>query len=623
MKRVTLRTGFVLLGFLISFFSLNAQKLLKEVSLKKQIENSSLVVEGKVVSKTSFWTNDGIICTANTVKVYKVFKGEQLATIDVITLGGIVELTALKVSHSLSLSQGDVGVFVLEESKIKNSLSNKSVKKQFIPYGAEQGFYKYNVYDDLAVNPFNAIKGISNTFHKAIINLTKRPITEMVKYDAIALTSKINKALAPTAITFSPTTVTAGTKNTITITIPGGATGDFGSVKGKVSFNNADEGGGGNYVDALDTQVTWSANSIIVEVPSEAGTGKIRVTNNDGSVRESTAELTVPSSEINVVYDADDTTDGMGGGDNGPLPAYAYRVQHIGQNNGGYTWEMQTDFFNDSPRTGAKAAFKRAFDNWVCSTGVNWTIKSTPTNVDVVEFESEPVESPSVSAPAVNVIRFDNGELDEITLGACYSWYKGCSLGGGNFQWFVAEMDIVFNDDVDWNFGSGPTTIAGRYDFESVALHELGHAHQLGHVINTNGVMNNTLQFNEDLRVLSAQDISAASTIQSRSTSTFVCASQPKMTNASCPLNVEEEELNAAINIYPNPSNGQFYVKNSGIVNLDKVVVYDVRGRLVSQFDMSNASRTKTINLLGASKGMYFVKIVSDRAEITKKILID
>ncbi len=52
-------------------------------------------------------------------------------------------------------------------------------------------------------------------------------------------------------------------------------------------------------------------------------------------------------------------------------------------------------------------------------------------------------------------------------------------------------------------------------------------------------------------------------------------------------------------------------------------MIYDVRGRLMSKFDMTNASRIKTINLQGVSKGMYFVNIYSDKAMITKKIILE
>ena len=43
-----------------------------------------------------------------------------------------------------------------------------------------------------------------------------------------------------------------------------------------------------------------------------------------------------------------------------------------------------------------------------------------------------------------------------------------------------------------WYFGAG--TIADEeIDFETVALHELGHGHQLGHVINSSNVMHYTI----------------------------------------------------------------------------------------------------------------------------------
>src|SRR5690606_28841390 len=107
-----------------------------------------------------------------------------------------------------------------------------------------------------------------------------------------------------------------------------------------------------------------------------------------------------------------------------------------------------------------------------------------------------------------------------------------------------------------------------------------------------------------------------------RSTGSMVCA-QPVMTNHPCYLSVEEEALNAAINIYPNPTKGQFNIQNTSLINLEKAVIYDVSGRLISKVDMFNTPRIKTINLNGASRGMYFVSIYSDKAMITKKIILE
>ncbi|WP_341215068.1 IPT/TIG domain-containing protein, partial [uncultured Wocania sp.] len=581
MKKITL-----LVTLLFSLFmteNLFAQKMLRETSLQQQIDKSSLVVEGKVIAKKSFWnTDNGLIYTKNTVEVYKVFKGEPTTIVDVITLGGTVGLKNLTVNPSLKLYKGDVGVFTLQKSNVSAYLKkDKLAKKEFRPYGSSQGFYRYNLYDNIAANPFSKKKGISNSFYDEIMNYTKSSYIEVSEFKTndYSKSNQSKNSFVPSSITFPLTAVTAGTKEVLTISGSG-----FGGVKGKVGFSNANDGGA-TYVDALDSQVlTWSDTQITVEVPSAAGTGKIQVT--DGitpipGVAVSSANLTVLYSESNVEGD-------YGEGE------LAYQVQHYNQNGaGGYTWEMQTDFFNDTEHPGAKAAFERAFNNWVCETGVNWVISDTATIVDIIgndtmadgNMDGEPDEG-----DGTNVIRFDNGtELEDITmnddiLGACFSWYSGC--GPSPFKWYVSELDIVFDSDINdpitpamesWYFGSDPLGIAfEQWDFESVALHELGHGHQLDHIIdnstpvnNGNDVMNYTLQNFEYQRVIGANNSTAANNIQGRSEGAMVC-SLALMTNASCPLSVNENELTEAIKIYPNPAKDQFYINNASYINLQK-----------------------------------------------------
>lgn len=602
----------ILLLFAISWTNLYGQILLKEASLEKQINNSSLVVEGKVISKQSFWDAENKnIYTANIVEVYKVFKGESLSTIEIITEGGTVGLSAEIVTPSLKLNVDDVGVFMLYDNNV--NLKSKTANKKFKTYGSLQGFYKYNLNTDEAINPFNKKKGISSTLYNEIINITKTDFVEISSFDVDSSYSKsvINKAvLAPTAITFSPTSISAGTKSTITITIPGGATGNFGSTKGKVSFSDADLGGDGNYIDALDTQVVWSTNSITVEVPSEAGTGKIRVTNSDTSSSVSSTDLTVTFSELNVVAD-----------NLNPGTSVAYRTQHV-QTDGSRTFLMNTGFNNN---TDAKNAFLRALDTWRCETGINW-VNGATTSTNAADRDG------------INVVIFDiNNVLDADVLGRTTSYYVGCGAGS-TLNWYVSEIDLVFNDSVDdpvttgvesWYFGSGLSAI-NQFDFQSVALHELGHGHQLGHVIslvnngdNLDDVMHYNLSISESQKVLFSSNITAAMAIQTRSTTIVPCAGTSVMTNHPCSLSIDEEELKEAISIYPNPSNGTFNIKNTSLINLDKVTIYDMSGRLISEYDMRNSARVETINLYGASKGMYFVNIHSEKAMITKKLVLD
>ncbi len=281
--------------------NLFGQILLKETSLEKQIANSSLVIEGKVLSKRSFWDLENKnIYTANTVEVYKVFKGEPLETIEIITEGGTVGLSAQIVTPSLKLRINDMGIFMLYGNNI--SLKQKSAKKQFKTYGSLQGFYKYNLTKDEAVNPFNKKQGISSAFYGEIMTITKGDFVEVKNISLESKQSTANKSsLAPGGISFSPTTTSAGTKSDLTIS--GTGFGNAPGTLGKVSFSNADDGGA-TFISALSTQIkTWSNTQITVEVPSDAGTGIIEVTDGAGVSATSVAELTVTYSEINVVAD--------------------------------------------------------------------------------------------------------------------------------------------------------------------------------------------------------------------------------------------------------------------------------------------------------------------------------
>ncbi|RLD29098.1 MAG: hypothetical protein DRI75_04425, partial [Bacteroidetes bacterium] len=92
---------------------------------------------------------------------------------------------------------------------------------------------------------------------------------------------------------------------------------------------------------------------------------------------------------------------------------------------------------------------------------------------------------------------------------------------------------------------------------------------------------------------------------------------------SGCALSVGENELSSVITVFPNPTNGEFYISNASFINLEKVVIYDISGRLISKHDISNTSRIKTIPLNNVSKGMYFVSIYSENAVVTKKIILE
>jgi hypothetical protein len=574
MKRITLINGIIL--FLTTTISL-AQVGLYEIDLKQQVNSSDLIVEGKVISKKSFW-DEGYkkIYTLNTIEVFKTFKGESNAIIEVLTLGGEVGDTGLTVSHSLELSENETGMFLLNSSN-RLLIGSTSNKPKYKVYSGIQGFYKYDAISNKATNVFKVYNDIENDFYQNIVNITNKNFTELKKRFIFSKNSTNNKQLAPPFITnFSPTTANAGTGEEIIIT------GFFGATKGKVQFSDAN-GGGVAFIDALDSEVTnWTDASITVRVPSRAGTGIIRVLNADGF--SDGGLLTVPYAIINSA---------------------GIMQQHYNTNgSGGYTWQMSADFNNDV----AKAPFLRAFNTWVCATGVNWVISPTTTLAS------------AFARDGISVIAFDTpgDELDPGVLGATLNWTSACTTGR-----VIDEIDFIFDNERS-NWAYGPAAASGsEIDFEFVVLHELGHGHALAHIISPGALMHYAISNGARNRILSANDVVAGNFVHDRSINNAQC-DKTVMTSISCPsLNINEEILNKAINLFPNPTKGILHIKNDAFVNLEKVAIYDISGRLISQQPLSNTSKSNIINLAGMSKGIYFVTILSDSAVITRKVVLD
>jgi len=85
--------------------SISGSAQLYKIELNEKVNKASLIVEGKVIAKRSFW-NDAqtMIFTANTIKVYKLFKGALSdKTIEIVTQGGSVDNRAVIASDLLQL----------------------------------------------------------------------------------------------------------------------------------------------------------------------------------------------------------------------------------------------------------------------------------------------------------------------------------------------------------------------------------------------------------------------------------------------------------------------------------------------------------------------------------------
>jgi PKD repeat protein len=472
---------------------------LREVKLADRVNASDLVIEGKVVAGESYWdVNHRMIYTMSTVEVYKVFKGSVTTTsINIITEGGTVGFDRVSASPGLELHIGDVGVFANISNKLPVSTYQNNIYPHYNTYASVQGFIKYDQISAQASDAFSVYSNIDKQLYQAIYAQTEQAYKVVRPFSVSSYFNSGAKLMSGPSITsFSPATITAGTKSQLTINGSG-----FGSSRGTgtVGFKNADDGGA-TYINPLATHyISWTDNQIVVEVPRQAGTGTVTVT--QGSTATSGSSLTISYSELNVTY-----------------LSSALKTRHASLNGtGGYTWQMNTAF---DANASAKASFIRALDTWRCNTGINWTIGAT-TSVDVHS-----------STGGVNLVTFDdNDALSAGVLGVCYSSWTSCD----GIDWYVNDLDIVFDNGSNlgaftWQYGPSLPT-GSQYDFESVAVHELGHGHQLGHVINAGAVMHYALSNGASNRSPAPTDLSAANDVQSRSTANNTCGS--KMTSYS------------------------------------------------------------------------------------------
>ena len=479
---------FSIIAILTSAFAY-AQCMMYPVLLNERIQNSTLVLEGKVIDKVSFWNNQhNKIFTSNLIEVYKTFKGSSPAYIEIITEGGIVGDRMHKIEPSLQLRREEMGVFTL----IPNSEPSQFGKTVYEAFASAQGFIKYDVYTNTATEPFRKYENISTTLYDLIDSYTQMNHTDVKPANIFQTSTNNNNSVqAVAAITsFSPTTITAGTMSTLTITGTG-----FGTVSTPtaIGFRNADDGGG-TFISPIASEViSWTSTQIVVRVPADAGTGVVRVQGVN-----STQTLTISYAHLNA----------NSGSTN-------YLTKHIGQSSGGYAWTYNSSF---SSNANAKASFERAFQNWRCATFINWRINLTTSSISASASDN------------VNIITF-NSSLPTGVLGNCGSYWAGCG-SGASMSWYVDEIDIQFDPtpgSSSWQYGPANPT-ASQYDFETVVLHELGHGHQLGHVINNSNVMHYAIGPATNKRVLSSTDITAGTAVMTRNTTAGGTCSNPLMT---------------------------------------------------------------------------------------------
>lgn len=477
------------------------QAQLFEVPLAERVTKSDLIIEGKVLSKYSFWDNKGHnIYTANRIEVYKVLKGSfSQDFVEIVTYGGKVDDRMDEVDHSLQLTSGETGIFTCQQINVSEIIPKEKSVERFFPYADAQGFLKYNEAEASANDYFKKYEDLPALFTQ-IENLSGAEPQIIKTYKPKAKSSP--KIMAASFSGFSPSSISAGTGSVLTVSGSG-----FGASQGSqhIMFLDADNGGSSYIAPTSGQYDSWSDTEVQVQVPDNAGTGAIGFYDGSSITTTSISTLTIIYAHINS------------SSTNPPS-----RPDHVNDNGfGGYDFKFHTDYYNTS---GAVAAYQRAIRTWVCDNNINFVATGTSI-IDVI------------SADGINIVRFDNGsELPSGVLGRMTSRWRSCNSSA---VWWVYELDMSMNDGTTWYYDTG-TPAGGQFDFESVTLHELGHGHQFGHVINNSDVMHYAISSGTTSRILSANNTAGAAYMMGLNTVANACG-PIAMSTLTCPVATSAE----------------------------------------------------------------------------------
>ncbi len=498
-----------------------AQCTTSPLSVNERIAKARFIVIGEVTDKHCYAGNDGNIYTLNTINIKAWAKNNQRdAAIYVITYGGILNGQAQVTTPSLQLAMHERYLLLLEDDNAvlddKAARAATPLVKQAFAYADAQGamLYQDNVYFDAPTAKKMDERTLLQTIYAATKESAKTPGGDAYAGEQHATSDEAS--LVPTITSFSPNPTNAGTiVSSDFLTIKGSG---FGTTRPKVEFKNADNGGS-NYVTVINSvtdYISYNDNTIVVKVPDNAGTGTIRV---NGKTSSQVLTINYAHESVNNLFNG--FTDST---------RQRYYLRNI-VDTAGYIFKYNTTS-GFSTNTAAIAAFERAMNTWRCKTGINWLVNGITQKGNASDKE--------------NVVEFDGtlpaGTLGTTTYRLSASSNKDCNKE--NTVWFLAEVDMRFAPvpatGYTWQFGPQQPTNR-QYDFESVTLHELGHAHGLAHRIAQGQTMNYSISNGVAIRTPSDVELNGALNKMSYST-VPTCFNPPgsglPMTKASCVLPV-------------------------------------------------------------------------------------
>ena len=83
---------------------------------------------------------------------------------------------------------------------------------------------------------------------------------------------------------------------------------------------------------------------------------------------------------------------------------------------------------------------------------------------------------------------------------------------------------------------------------------------------------------------------------------------------------INEQDEISLLNVYPNPGNGEFYVKMNGVEET-VFTVYNVQGNKVQQF--TSPAETVKLDIRNNTKGIYFLVVSNEQSTSVHKLIVE
>ena len=86
-------------------------------------------------------------------------------------------------------------------------------------------------------------------------------------------------------------------------------------------------------------------------------------------------------------------------------------------------------------------------------------------------------------------------------------------------------------------------------------------------------------------------------------------------------LGNKDNELINAITLYPNPAKEQVTLSNNSNIALKTAMIYDLKGKLISQIYLQNIQSDQVIDVSSYPTGVYLVHIKGEQSSVLKQII--